>query len=167
MLTHPELSLKEFTGRGYSKGRALPWVVVWFTFSNLIFQKWWFPAVLRPYALRLFGAKIGRGVHVRNGVRIHWPWKLTVGDSCWLGEGVWLLNLERIVLGDNVCLSQEAFLCTGSHDRRSKSFEFDNGPITVGDRAWVAARALVLRGSVVDENTVVSAGSVFSTSRKR
>ena len=108
--------------------------------------------------LRAFGARVGRGANIRNGVRVHWPWKLTIGENCWIGEGAWLLNLEPITLGDQVCVSQEAVLCTGSHRRHDPAFEYDNAPIVVGDGAWVALRAIVLRGAVVPEDGLVAAG---------
>ena len=81
---------------------------------------------------------------------------------CWIGEDAWILNLEPITIGSDVCVSQGAFLCTGSHDRRSPTFEFDNGPITIESGAWVAAKAVVLRGVTVHSGAVVGAGAVVS-----
>ncbi|ROR90503.1 DapH/DapD/GlmU-related protein [Nocardioides aurantiacus] len=112
--------------------------------------------------LRAFGAAVGNGVVMRGDVRVHWPWKLTVGNDCWIGEGVWILNLEPVVLGDDVCVSQGAMLCTGSHDRRSPSFEFDNAPIRVADGAWIAARATVLRGVSIGADAVVGATALVT-----
>jgi len=149
--------LAGFTGAGYDKGRPAAVQALWLLISGLIVVRWWCPVPLRTAILRAFGARIGSGVLIRHGVRIHWPWKLTVGDDCWIGEGVWILNLEPVTLGHDVCLSQEVLLCTGSHDRRSPTFEFDNAPIVVEDGAWVAARATVLRGVTVGRNAVVGA----------
>lgn len=151
-------SLAAFTGAGYDKGRPVFYQVAWYVTQNLVWSKWWFPARLRPAVLRAFGARVEPGVFIRSRVRVHWPWKLTVGRDCWIGEGAWLLNLEPITLGDDVCVSQEALLCTGSHDRRSPSFEFDNAPIVVEDGGWVATRAIVLRGVRVGRDAVVAAG---------
>lgn len=156
-MTLPDRSLRSFTGIGYDKGRSVVWQALWFACQNLIFAKWWCPATVRPKLLRAFGADIGKRVFIRHQVRVLWPWKLTVGNDCWIGEGAWLLNLEPITLGHDVCLSQEAFLCTGSHDRHSPSFKYDNGPITVGDSAWIGARATVLRGVTVGQRGVVAA----------
>lgn len=153
-------SLRGFTGAGYDKGRPLPVLASWVAIHNLVFVKWWFPSRLRPLVLRAFGARVGSRVLIRSRVRIHWPWKLEVGDDCWIGEGSWVLNLEPVTIGRDVCVSQDAFLCTGSHDRRSPTFEFDNGPIVIGDEAWIAARAMVLRGVTVGEGAVVAAGAV-------
>jgi putative colanic acid biosynthesis acetyltransferase WcaF len=152
--------LRGFTGAGYDKGRPLPHQVAWFVTQNLVFAKWWFPARWRPGLLRRFGAQIGSGVLIRHRVRVHWPWKLTIGDDTWIGEEAWILNLEPVCIGSNVCVSQGAFLCTGSHQRRSPTFEFDNAPITLEDGSWVAARAVVLRGVTVHAGAVVGAGAV-------
>ncbi len=113
-------------------------------------------------ALRLFGARIGTGVLIRHQVKIHWPWKLDVGDNSWIGEEVWILNLEHVTIGSNTCISQGVLLCTGSHDRRSPTFEFDNGPITIGDSVWVAARATVLRGTRIGDGATIGATVVVS-----
>jgi putative colanic acid biosynthesis acetyltransferase WcaF len=152
--------LAGFTGRGYDKGRGIITQVAWLTAQSLLLQHWFCPVPLRVAVLRAFGADIGRNVLIRHRVRIHWPWKLRVGDDCWIGEGTWLLNLEPISIGNDVCISQDVLLCTGSHDRRSPTFEFDNGPIAVGDGAWIAARATVLRGVTVGEDAVVGAAAL-------
>lgn len=156
----PARTLRNFSGAGYDKGRGWLWQALWFATQNLVFGAWWCPRRLRPIILRAFGAEVGERVFLRHRVRVLWPWKLSIGDDCWIGEDVWLLNLEPISIGRDVCLSQGALLCTGGHDRRSPTFEYDNGPIFIGDGAWVAARAMVLRGVTVEAAAVVGAGSV-------
>jgi len=136
--------------------------VAWLFVSGAVFTRWWCPAQARIAILRAFGARVGENVLVRHRVRIHWPWKLVVGNDSWIGEGAWLLNLEPIEIGANVCISQDSFLCTGSHDRTSPTFEFDNGPITIRDGAWIAARTIILRGVTVGEGATIGAGVTLS-----
>jgi putative colanic acid biosynthesis acetyltransferase WcaF len=150
-------SLSAFSGVGYDKQRSMLWQAIWFATMNLVFSRWWCPARWRPLILRAFGAQIGRDVLIRHRVRVLWPWKLTIGNDSWIGEGAWLLNLEPIAIGSDVCLSQEVFLCTGSHDRTSPSFEFDNAPVTVEDQVWIGTQALILRGVHVGHGVVVGA----------
>lgn len=149
--------LAAFTGAGYDIGRGRLTQALWLAVSGTVFVRWWCPARVRVAILRAFGASIGEGVLIRHRVRIHWPWKLTVGSGSWIGEGAWLLNLEPITIGADVCISQEVLLCTGSHDRHSPTFEFDNVPIVIEDGAWVAARATVLRGVTVGARATVAA----------
>nr|WP_246377289.1 DapH/DapD/GlmU-related protein [Nocardioides ginsengisegetis] len=151
-----------FTGAGYDVGRGKLTQILWLVSSGSLFMRWWCPARVRVTILRAFGADVGRGVLVRHRVRIHWPWKLVIGDHSWVGEGAWILNLEPVTIGRDVCVSQEALLCTGSHDRRSRTFEFDNAPITLEDESWIAARAVVLRGVTIGARATVGAGAVVT-----
>jgi putative colanic acid biosynthesis acetyltransferase WcaF len=155
-----ERSLRGFTGTGYQRGRKLPWQIAWFAMSNLVFMKWWFPSRLRPTLLRAFGAEVGKRVLIRHRVRIHWPWNLVIGTDCWLGEDVWLINLEQIIIGNDVCISQGAMLCTGSHKHWTRTLEFDNRPIEVQSGAWVATRATILRGVTIGTDALVGAGAL-------
>ena len=150
-----ELNL--FTQRGYDKGRNYLAQALWFATLNLFFMKWWLPRKLRPVILRAFGASIGPNVFIRHRVRILWPWKLNIGSDCWLGEDLWILNLEQVEIGNNVCLSQGVMLCTGSHDYKSKSFGYRNAPIQIEDGAWLAVQSLVLPGVKIGKGATVLA----------
>lgn len=154
--------LRRFTGHGYDKGRGRLLQALWILTDTLIARHILCPPRARVALLRMFGANIGQRVLIRHGVRIHWPWKLTLGNDVWIGVDAWLLNLEPIVVGSNVCISQGAFLCTGSHDADSPTFEFDNSPIVVKSGSWIAAKAVVLRGVTIGENAVIGATSLVS-----
>jgi len=150
-------NLADFRPVGYDKGRPVAVQAMWFACLNLMFVKWWCPARLRVALLRAFGAKVGDRVLIRHRVRVLWPWKLRIGHDCWIGEGAWLLNLEPITLGDDVCISQGVFLCTGSHRRDDPAFFYNNRPIEIERGAWIAARATVLCGVTVGEGATVGA----------
>jgi putative colanic acid biosynthesis acetyltransferase WcaF len=155
--------LNKFDSSAYDRGRSKIWQILWFAFSSLVFQKFWFPNRYRSSTLRFFGAEIGKNVFIRHDVRIMWPWKFEVGDNCWLGEGARFINLEKISIGNDVCISQEVMLCTGSHDHRKSDFPYRNKPIKISDGAWVAARATVLPGVSVGAQSVVAAQEVVRT----
>jgi putative colanic acid biosynthesis acetyltransferase WcaF len=152
--------LAEFSNAGYSNGRHLPWMAAWIAVTNLVFERWWFPRSLRPMVLRFFGAEVGQGCLIRQGVRVHWPWRLRLGDHVWLGEGVWLHTIEDIEVEDNVCVSQFARIVTGSHDYTDPHFRTDNAPILLRSGCWVGAGALVMRGVTVGVNSVIGGGAV-------
>ncbi|MEP7019186.1 MAG: DapH/DapD/GlmU-related protein [Pseudonocardiales bacterium] len=133
----------------------------WFAVLNTVFMAWWCPATLRVRLLRLFGATVGKRVLIRHRVRVKWPWKLTIGDDVWIGEGAWLINSESVTIEDDVCLSQEAFICDSSHDPSDPAFELLQSPIRLCQGSWVASRAMVLRGVTVGPGAVVGAGAVI------
>ncbi len=160
---HFSRDLAGFTGKGYDKGRGVAIQILWLLASTTFFVRWWCPNRVRIRTLRVFGARIGNGVLVRHGVKIHWPWKLTIDDNSWIGEGAWILNLEPVEIGRNVCISQDVLLCSGSHDRRSPTFEFDNGPIRIGDQVWVATRATVLRGVEIGQHSTIGACALVTS----
>lgn len=155
--------LATFTGRGYVRGGSAIKRALWVGLGQPVQACILCPVRLRVAILRAFGAKIGPGVLIRHHVQVHWPWKLTVGRDSWIGVDVWLLNLEPIVIGSDVCISQQALLCTGSHRASDPAFEFDNAPIEICTGAWVAARATVLRGVTVGANAIVGAGVILAT----
>lgn len=114
--------------------------------------------------MRLFGAQIGAGCNIKPGLRVKFPWRLVVGHSCWLAEDAWIDNLAVIRLGDRVCLSQGAYLCTGNHDFRSPAFTLRPSSISVGSDAWIAARAVLAPGTHIGDSAVVALGAVVSGS---
>ena len=143
--------------RGASKRRELLWLLV----SLVLFRLCPFSlSPLKRAVLRAFDARIGRNVTIKPQVKITFPWKLTIGDHVWLGEECWLLNLERIVIGSNVCISQRAFLCTGNHNYKLPTFDLITKPITVETGAWIGAGCWVGPGVVVGAESVLTAGSV-------
>lgn len=117
------------------------------------------PSALRVALLRAFGAKIGRGVVVRAQVNITFPWRLEVGDHVWFGEEVLVLSLAPVRIASHVCLSQRAFLCTGSHRFETPGFDLVTRPITIHERSWIAAQVFVGPGVEIGPDSMVAAGS--------
>lgn len=155
------MQLRDYTTGGFDRGQPAWFEALWVMAKCLFFLNpvpW--PSAIRVALLRAFGATIGEGVVVRAGVNITFPWRLRVGDFVWFGEEVLVLSLAEVVIESHVCLSQRAFLCTGSHDFRSPGFNLVTKPITIRRSCWVAAQAFIAPGVEIGEGSMVAAGSV-------
>lgn len=146
-------------GRGASRLKELAWLLARVRVFERSVMPWY---GLRRRILRRFGARIGDGVLIKPGVKITFPWKLAIGSHSWIGEEAWLLNLAPITIGANVCISQRAMLCTGSHDWSKPTFDLIAKPITVEDEVWICANVFVAPGVTIGKGTVVTAGSVVT-----
>lgn len=157
------VNLASYQRGEYWPGRGRLWQAMWYMVSLLFFESGWVPlSSVKSMLLRLFGAEIGRGLVIKPNVRIKYPWKLKVGDYCWIGQDVWIDNLVDVCFGSHVCVSQQAYLCTGGHDYRRSSFDLIVRAIHVGDGAWLGARCTVLPGVAVGASAVVAAGSIVT-----
>lgn len=145
--------------RGELTGR-LAWAVAWplFRFSPRICWKW------RRFLLRLFGAKIGKQVHIHPSVRIFIPWNLTIGDWSSVGFDALLYNLGPLKIGSRVTISQRAHLCGGTHDYRDPTMPLVKSPISIGDEVWICADAFIGPGVTIGDLAIVAAGAVVSKS---
>lgn len=152
--------LEAYNAGDFQRGRSRAIEALWCIVQALFLRSFVPGTAQRSAALRLFGARIGKGVVIKPGTRVKFPWKLEVGDHTWIGEDVWIDNLAFVKIGNNCCLSQGAYLCTGSHDWSKPSFDLIVKPIEIHDNAWIAARALVAPGTVVAQGAVVGLGSL-------
>lgn len=118
---------------------------------------------LRIAVLRMFGAQIAEGVIMRPRTRVKFPWHLKIGKNCWIGEGVWISNKAPLEIGDNVVISQESFITTGSHEVYT-TMDTTVSPIVIRDGVWISSRCIILQGVEVGVNTVITPGSVVNKS---
>jgi putative colanic acid biosynthesis acetyltransferase WcaF len=156
------VDLSNYDNRGYRPGRGLVVRLLWYVCNAVLFASWLLPmSGPKRRLLRLFGARIGAGVVIKPRVNIKYPWHLRIGKHCWIGEGSWIDNLVDVTTGDNVCISQGAYLLTGNHDYKDPRFGFMGSPITLEDGSWVGAFAVVCPGARLARNSIVTVGSVL------
>jgi putative colanic acid biosynthesis acetyltransferase WcaF len=136
--------------------RRLLWTLArpLFRFSPRVCFGW------RCFLLRLFGARVGRAVHVYGSANIYFPWNLEIGDWSSIGEWALVYNLGKVHIGSKVTISQRAHLCAGTHDHTDPALPLRKPPIVIGDQAWVCADAFIGPGVGVGEGAVVGARAV-------
>ena len=162
-MTYPDLS--SYDNSWYSPGRGIAVRVLWLFVGLPIIRCQLLPFYsVRRFILRCFGAKVERGVVLKSGLRVKYPWLLSIGGQSWIGEDVWIDNLVEVRIGANACVSQGAHLCTGNHDWTDPSFGLLVRPIVLEDGAWVGTRALICPGVQIGRCGIAAAGSVVTKS---
>ena len=159
----PVIKLAEAKGGSEIWGKSIFEIVLW-AICEIIFvtNPWQISSGVRVFFLKLFGAKIGQNVTFRQRTRVKYPWKLEIGDDCWIGEGVWFHNQDLIRVGSNVVISQESMLTTGSHSFRA-NMDLIISPITIDDGVWITSRCMILAGVTVGRSAVICPMTVVRT----
>lgn len=152
--------LSKYDNSWYNPGSKIK-RLLWYFISLFFFECGWnISSGLKVFLLKRFGAQIGNGVVIKPKVTIKYPWKLSIGNNCWIGESVWIDNLDQVTLGDHVCISQGALLLCGNHNYKISSFDLFVAPIHLEEGSWVGAKSSVAPGVTFESHAVLSLGSV-------
>ena len=156
-------SLEDYTTGDFKIGRGILIQLLWYITNVLFFINPLNPiSSLKVFLLKVFGAKIGKDVVVKPGVNIKYPWKLIMGDHSWVGENVWIDNLDKVEIGNNSVLSQGVMLLSGNHNFKKSSFDLITKPIIIEDGVWIGAKSVVTGGVTCKSHSVLVVNSVAS-----
>lgn len=128
--------------------------VILFRYSPRPLHAW------RSFLLRCFGAVIGKQCHIYPKATIWAPWNLICEDVATIADGAIIYNVASVFLGSHAIVSQQAYLCSASHDYQNPNFPLIAAPIRIGAYAWVCARATVQMGVTLGEGTVLGLGAI-------
>lgn len=152
-------NLSTFNNTWYKPGSAAK-RLLWYVVHEIFFDSAFPMSNVKVALLKLFGARVGIGVVIKPKVRIKYPWKLRIGNHAWIGEGVWIDNLDEVSIGSHCCISQGAMLLCGNHNYKKSSFDLMIGSITLEDGVWIGAQATVCPGVKCGSHAVLTVGSV-------
>ena len=152
--------LSRFDTGNYQAGSKIK-IFIWFFINYYVFDSSFpWPYSLKKLLLIWFGASIGEGLVIKPKVRIKYPWRLSIGNHCWIGESVWIDNLEDVSIGNNVSISQGAMLLTGNHDYTRSDFAYRLGKIHIDDGVWIGAKSVVCPGVRCASHSILTVNSV-------
>lgn len=164
---HSSGSPAEFELRIDANRRAAKW-----SFKELFLRTLWAlcqpafrfsPRVLwgwRRCMLRVFGAAVGRNVHVYPTATVTIPWNLRIGDFASVGDHARIYNLGHVTIGRAVTISQFAHLCAGTHDYTRADLPLVKSPVRIEDGAWICADAFIGPNVTVASHAIVGARAV-------
>ena len=159
-----KVDLAVYNNSWYNPGNSVK-RFLWYFINQIFFANGFFPIYsLKVFLLKLFGASIGTNVLIKPCVNIKYPWLLQIGNNVWIGEQVWIDNLAKVTIGNNVCISQGALLLCGNHNYKKSSFDLMVGEITLEDGVWICAKVIITQNVVCKNHSVISTGATLNSS---
>lgn len=116
----------------------------------------------RVFLVRIFGGNVKWSSSLNRLAVIDFPWNFTVGEKSSIGENSWIYCLDKVKIDDFVCIGKDVKLLTGSHDISSPKFDLVTKPIVIKKGVWISTGSYVLPGIIIEEYSVIGAGSVVT-----
>ncbi len=118
---------------------------------------------LRVFLYRhVFRLKIASGARIEPGCIIWGPSRITIGAGTIINRGVILDGRFPLTIGENVSVSMQSAILTLEHDLNDPGFQSVGGPVTIGDRAFLGLRSIILPGIKIGEGAAVGVGAVVT-----
>ncbi len=141
----------------YARRFAWEWVqAVLIRFSPRRAHGW------RRMWLRLFGARMADTSGTKASTIVRHPWLLEMGEHTMLSEGVEIYNLGPVSIGGHTVLSQDVYVCAGTHDYTRPDLPLQRPAIRIGSGVWICAGAFIGPGVTIGDNCVVGARAMVS-----
>ena len=129
------------------------------------------PAVLSPLTEitveKGCQARIGQMLKMHNGakLRVRCGATLEIGSRFGMSNGCVVTAYEHVTIGDDVMLGPNVLIYDQDHDYRAPggvaAKQYKTAPVRIGNNVWIGANSVILRGTVIGENSVVGAGCVL------
>ena len=146
--------------KNWVRGRNFVFEAIWIIFFRPIISSSIPGSYWRKLILIFFGAKIGKDIRLNYGLKVKFPWKLIIGNYCWIGEDTWIDNIETVRIENNVCISQGVYFCTGNHNYKKSTFNLISKPIFIDSEVWICAKSIIGPGLKIGQSSVILLGSI-------
>jgi serine acetyltransferase len=87
--------------------------------------------------------------------------RLSLGGG-YANHGVAIVCFEEIAIGRDVAIGPDVFIRDSDSHIISGPGRSSTEPIRIGDRVWIGARAVILKGVTIGDGAIVAAGSVVT-----
>lgn len=122
--------------------------------------------------LRLSGAKIGKNCDIETGLIFHncdSLINLTVGDNCHIGKSCFFDLRDKINIEHNCVISMGCYFITHIDMNNSQLRQYypaEHNPISVLNNTYIGAKATILMGVILENNSFVAANALVVSSVK-
>ena len=118
--------------------------------------------MLRRFAYRMSGIKIGKGSAIHMNTVFYYPPNISIGNDSIIGEKTVLDGRDKLIIGNHVDIASEVMIYNGEHDINDESFKAVNAPVIIEDYVFIGPRAIILPGVTIKKGAVVAAGAVVT-----
>lgn len=120
-----------------------------------------------PVLLKDLLGKTGDNIMIEPPFRCDYGWNIEVGENFFANYNLTVLDVGKVVIGDNAQIAPNVSIYTAGHpihpDSRNSGYEYGI-PITIGNNVWIGGNTVILPGVTIGDNAVVGAGSVVTKS---
>lgn len=121
-------------------------------------------SIRRTILQQLLG-ELGEGAEVMAPFECDYGYQISIGERTFINYGAVVLDAAKVAIGADVQVGPRVQLLTALHpleaEPRRLGIETAQ-PVTIGDRAWLAAGVIVCPGVSIGSEAVIGAGSVVT-----
>lgn len=109
--------------------------------------------------------RAGEGVHIEAPFHCDYGKNIEVGDNFFANYNCCILDVGKVITGNNVQFAPNVSLYTAGHpihpDSRNSGYEYGIG-IIIGNNVWIGGNVVVNPGVHIGDNVVIGSGSVVT-----
>lgn len=88
--------------------------------------------------------------------------KIVFGNDCFCNSNVSITAMKSIYIGNGTKIANNVVITDHDHDYHHNNIGYVSAPIQIGDRVWIGANAVILKGVTIGDHAVIAAGSVVN-----
>jgi len=85
---------------------------------------------------------------------------LTFKGTVYLNQGVQIICMDNITIGDDVMISRDVVIRDndGGHEILTEGYK-KTSPVTIGNHVWIGQGAIIMKGVTIGDGAIIAAGS--------
>ena len=115
--------------------------------------------------IRQILGKCGEDVWIESPFFCDYGYNIEVGENFYTNFNCVILDVGKVIIGDNVMLAPNVAIYTAGHpihpDSRNSGYEYGI-EIIIGNNVWIGGNSVVNPGITIGDNAVIGAGSVVT-----
>lgn len=119
----------------------------------------------RQEFMKEFFGYMGDNVTIKANFNCDYGCNISIGDGTIINYNVTILDTNRVNIGKDVFIAPGVVISAATHPLNAEfraARNFICHPVTIGDRVWIGANAVILTGVTIGENAVIAAGAVVT-----